>query len=95
MDFYINMEELSESVYDCDITSEKVREDINESLNNILDMSNDSWSGDMQVSFLEEFSKWINNSNRFITSNTILADYLVKNIEKANGLLKEGQNLTF
>ena len=95
MDFYIKMEELSESVYDCDITSEKVSEDINESLNNILNMSNKSWSGDMQVGFLEEFSKWINNSNRFITSNTILADYLVKNIEKANDLLKEGQNLNF
>ncbi|HCW52246.1 MAG TPA: hypothetical protein DG753_00575 [Clostridium sp.] len=95
MDFYIKLEDLSESVYDCDITSEKISEDVKESLNNILNMSEDCWKGDMQLGFLEEFSKWVANSNDFAALNSLLADCLVRNTEKANDLLKEGQNLKF
>ncbi len=95
MDLYIELEDLSESVYDCDITCEKLNENVSAALNNILNMSEDSWKGDAQFAFLEEFSKWVDNSNDFITLNNLLADCLVKNTEKANELLMEGQNLKF
>ena len=74
MDLYIELEDLSESVYDCDITCEKLNENVSAALNNILNMSEDSWKGDAQFAFLEEFSKWVNNSNDFVTLNNLLAD---------------------
>ena len=64
MDLYRELEDLSESVYDCDITCEKLNENVSAALNNILNMSEDSWKGDAQFAFLEEFSKWVDNSTK-------------------------------
>ena len=95
MDLYMNLSDQSEMVYKYDLTGETAKSTINEAMQQVLNFSSESWDGDGQRAFLEDFYKWVEESNEFIEDNTTLADYIAAKTKEANDLLKEGQNLHF